>query len=366
MPIQKNDFSAHFAQRDLDALAAALDAQVANEAIAAGERPLAATLRNFISAFMKVQSNERQLIESIARRMGVRISVYDRMTPRKDPLTSRFPVPLVRVDTTGTHGRYTTLFLFNQAYIAVWSGNPDSPESGSKLRPLGIGTSPGTVHADAINSMGGMLKEFINIHKYNVQHAPAVQHTQNQPVKAPSAAPAVPAGAIQHDRHGDAVPDIPNVPGLMAVKHGRLVEATASSVLTVRDYVNVRALDLDMGPKDVSYVLRNLATAKVNVEAVASDLFQGLADKALQSLAKKLKHDKAADEKQKADLEENRPTKRPFGTNDSLLEENKDPFTGEKLTLVYLLGGRKALMNEHSKVVYPIPDQSQVNGEDRA
>jgi hypothetical protein len=160
-------------------------------------------------------------------------------------------------------------------------------------------------------------------------------------------------------------------PGFMDVKHGQLHQpahaATASAqIVSVRDYVVAQASSLGLAKKDVTYVMKNLETARIPGEAVASDLFQGLADRALQSLAKKIKRDKDAEEKQKAAFEENRPSKRPFGTNDSMLEEQKDPFTGEKLRVVYLLGDRKALMNEHSKVVYPIPDLSKVEGKDEA
>lgn len=135
---------------------------------------------------------------------------------------------------------------------------------------------------------------------------------------------------------------------------------------SVREYVESRASQLGMNKTNVQYILGNLATASITGEVSASDLYQSMADRALQSLAKRLKRDADAEKKHKEEFEANRPTKRPFGTNDSALEEAKDPFTGERLKKVYLLGDREALMNEHSKVVYPIPDLSKLEGEDKA
>ena len=135
---------------------------------------------------------------------------------------------------------------------------------------------------------------------------------------------------------------------------------------SVREYVESRATQLGMNKNNIQYVLGNLATASVSSEASANDLYQSLADRALQSLAKKLKKDADDEKKHKEAFEANRPSKRPFGTNDASLEEAKDPFTGERLKKVYLLGDREALMNEHSKVVYPIPDLSKLEGEDEA
>lgn len=388
----------HAAEYALQALAAALEAQPVDlEATAAGEKPLAATLKQFISAFLQVQSSERQIIENVARNARVRISAYERATPRRDPATQRFHTPLVKIESAGPHGLVSTLFLLGNGYIATWFGPSDIPAQGTPLRPLAVGVGDNSIHSSAINSLGGMLKEFIRIHKYDVAHSEKYQNAQ-APAPKKTAAP-VPAGAIQHDRHGDAVPDVPKapglmdvrggrfvepgshpvqqkpvdvkpVPGLMGVRHGQLVEAkvaTASEApTTVGAYVTAKAEELGLDKSNIRYILGNLAVASINATAVANTRYQSLADNALQSLAKKIKKDKEADEKRKKTTEENRPSKRPYGTNDGALEDKKDPFTQEKLTTVYLLGDREVLLNEHSKVVYPIPDLKKVEGDDKA
>lgn len=387
------DTAADYAIR---ALAAALEAvPVELEATAAGEKPLATTMKGFIAAFLNVQSTERQLIENVAKNAGVRVTAYDRTTPRRDPITQRFHVPLVKVESVGHHGRVSTLFLLGNGYIATWFGPSDGSSQGTSLRPLGIGVTGPTVHAIAINSLSNMLKEFIRVHKYDVANTKPAH--QNATVAPKDAAP-VPAGVIQHDKHGDAAPAVPNtpglmdvkggrfvepgshpvqqkpvdvkpVPGLMGVRHGQLVEAkvaTASSETTVGAYVTAKAEALGLDKSNIRYILGNLAVASINATAIANTRYQSLADNALQSLAKKIKKDKEADEKRKKTTEENRPSKRPYGTNDGALEDKKDPFTQEKLTTVYLLGDREVLLNEHSKVVYPIPDLKKVEGEDKA
>lgn len=135
---------------------------------------------------------------------------------------------------------------------------------------------------------------------------------------------------------------------------------------SIRQYVEQQASTLGIERRGVRHVLSNLALAGTEAEAVASAFSMSLADKALQSLAKKIAKDKAEEEKRRKAADDNRPSKRPFGTNDDALLEHKDPFTGENLSVVYLLDDRKVLFNEHSKVVYPIPDMSKVDGEDAA
>ena len=135
---------------------------------------------------------------------------------------------------------------------------------------------------------------------------------------------------------------------------------------SVRQYVESKAAELGMDRSNVRYIMGNMATAGAPAEATANSFYQSLADKALQTLAKRISKDKEAESKRKTDADNNRPSKRPFGTNDDSLLENKDPFTGENLKKVYLLGDRESLMNEHSKVCYPIPDPSKVEGKDCA
>ena len=169
---------------DLIALAGALEASgIEFVVVAAGETSLRETLQNLIVALTNTAAPDHGLIESIAQRLGVKISASTRRTPLHDNLAVRFSDPQLRIESQSTNGEaVATLFMLHNNNVYTWYGPVSAKFPGSpvKLVTSGLGIAgTSSLHVSAVGSLGSFLKECVRVHKDNLksQHsAPMLPH----------------------------------------------------------------------------------------------------------------------------------------------------------------------------------------------
>lgn len=128
---------------------------------------------------------------------------------------------------------------------------------------------------------------------------------------------------------------------------------------SLQAHIEARAAAEGLDARAVAHVLADMRRARIDLTSTAT-AYHSIADRSISRLSAQIQARRLAESQRAAEAQAALSAAPRIGaTNDESILAKRDPKTGETLETVYLVGGRRAYYNAHSRVCYPIPDTTQ-------